>query len=64
MRRVYKEKNVYDASQDRLKYVFDNFERVYLSFSGGKDSSLALHYALRSTDVKCLVSVFSENPEK
>lgn len=46
MRRVYKEKNVYDASQDRLKYVFDNFERVYLSFSGGKDSGVMLNLTI------------------
>lgn len=32
-------------------------------FSGGKDSTLALDYALRFTKVKCLVSILSENPE-
>jgi ABC transporter with metal-binding/Fe-S-binding domain ATP-binding protein len=32
-------------------------------FSGGKDSTLALHYALQSSEVKCLVSVISSNPE-
>jgi len=32
-------------------------------FSGGKDSTLALDYALRHTSVKCLVSLLSENPE-
>jgi len=32
-------------------------------FSGGKDSSLALHYALQSSQVKCLVTLISENPE-
>ena len=38
MKRVYKEKNVYDAAMDRVDFIFNNFERVYLSFSGGKDS--------------------------
>ena len=31
-------------------------------FSGGKDSCLALYYALKSTEVKCLITVVSENP--
>jgi ABC transporter with metal-binding/Fe-S-binding domain ATP-binding protein len=31
-------------------------------FSGGKDSCLALHYALKSTEVKCLITLVSENP--
>ncbi len=44
--RKYKTANVYDASQDRLKFIFDNFERVYLSFSGGKDSGVMLNLVL------------------
>lgn len=31
-------------------------------FSGGKDSCLALYHALKSTEVKCLITVISENP--
>jgi ABC transporter with metal-binding/Fe-S-binding domain ATP-binding protein len=31
-------------------------------FSGGKDSCLALHHALKSTEVKCLITIVSENP--
>lgn len=46
MKRVYQEKNVYDATQDRLRFIFDNFERVYVSFSGGKDSGVLLNLAL------------------
>lgn len=44
--RVYKEKSVYEAANDRIKYIFDNFERVYLSFSGGKDSGVMLNLAI------------------
>lgn len=45
--RVYKpDVNVYEASQERLKFIFDNFERVYLSFSGGKDSGVMLNLAI------------------
>lgn len=45
-KRVYKKKNVYDAANERMKFIFDNFERVYLSFSGGKDSGIMLNLAL------------------
>lgn len=46
-KRVYnKEKNVYQAAKDRIAFIFDNFERVYLSFSGGKDSGVMLNLAL------------------
>ncbi len=34
----YATRNVYDAAQDRFAFLFENFERIYLSFSGGKDS--------------------------
>jgi len=39
----YQTKNVLDAARDRVSYAFDNFERVYVSFSGGKDSSVMFH---------------------
>lgn len=45
-RRVYQEKNVYDATQERLKFLFDEFERIYVSFSGGKDSGVMLNLVL------------------
>ena len=32
-------------------------------FSGGKDSTLALHYAVEKAEVLCLVTLFSENKE-
>jgi predicted phosphoadenosine phosphosulfate sulfurtransferase len=37
---------VYDATQERLRFIFDSFERVYVSFSGGKDSGVLLNLAL------------------
>lgn len=42
----YLEKNVYEALQDRLKFIFDNFDNIYVSFSGGKDSGLLLNMVL------------------
>lgn len=46
MKRIYKQQNVYDAAMDRIDFIFNNFERIYLSFSGGKDSGVMLNLAL------------------
>lgn len=35
--------DVLEAAKQRARWTFDNFERVYLSFSGGKDSTVMLH---------------------
>lgn len=35
--------DVLRASQQRIKWVFDTFDRVYVSFSAGKDSTVMLH---------------------
>ena len=35
--------NVYEAAQERLKIIFDYFDYVYVSFSGGKDSGVLLN---------------------
>jgi predicted phosphoadenosine phosphosulfate sulfurtransferase len=42
----YKEENVLVAARSRVKYAFDNFERIYISFSGGKDSSVMFHLVM------------------
>lgn len=36
-------KNVLDASQTRIEWLFDTFEQISLSFSGGKDSTVLFH---------------------
>lgn len=41
----YLDINVYDAFKRRMDYVFNEFEAVCLSFSGGKDSSVMLQLA-------------------
>lgn len=38
--------NVYDAARKRIAYVFDCFPRIYVSFSGGKDSAVMLHMVM------------------
>lgn len=35
--------NVLDAARERICQTFDDFEKVYLSFSAGKDSTVMLH---------------------
>lgn len=46
MKRIYKNQNVYDATQERLDFIFENFERIYISFSGGKDSGVLLNLVM------------------
>ena len=46
MRRYNKQKNVFQAANERLDFMFANFERIYLSFSGGKDSGVMLNLTL------------------
>lgn len=38
--------NVLTAARERIAYAFDNFERIYVSFSAGKDSSVMLHLVM------------------
>jgi predicted phosphoadenosine phosphosulfate sulfurtransferase len=42
----FQDDDVFQAAQKRVAYVFDNFAKVYVSFSGGKDSSVMTHLVL------------------
>lgn len=42
----YLDINVYDAANERIDFIFKNFERIYLSFSGGKDSGVMLNLTM------------------
>ncbi len=46
MKRKYNEQNVYDALLQRLDYLFREFDNIFVSFSGGKDSGLLLNILL------------------
>ena len=55
-----KSKNVYEAANERIEYIFNNFEQVYLSFSGGKDSGVMLNLALdymRKNNIKTKLGI-------
>lgn len=41
--KIYCDENVFEASKKRVKYIFDEFENIYVSFSGGKDSGVCMH---------------------
>lgn len=43
MPKFYLEQNVFELAVERVKYTFDNFDRIYVSFSAGKDSTVMLH---------------------
>lgn len=42
----YQNDNVLIAAKKRISNVFDNFDRIYISFSGGKDSSVMTHLVM------------------
>lgn len=42
----YLKQNVLDAAKERITWTFDNFPKVYISFSGGKDSAAMLHLVM------------------
>lgn len=46
MIREYVEQDVFEALQQRFKLIFEEFDNIYISFSGGKDSGLLLNLLL------------------
>ncbi|MBQ7372414.1 MAG: DUF3440 domain-containing protein, partial [Blautia sp.] len=46
MEKMYIDKTVYQAFQERLAYIFSEFDNIYVSFSGGKDSGLLLNLVM------------------
>jgi predicted phosphoadenosine phosphosulfate sulfurtransferase len=38
--------DVLTAARERISWTFDNFPRIYVSFSGGKDSTVMLHLVM------------------
>ena len=46
MVRKYLDETVYEALQKRFDFIFQEFDNIYISFSGGKDSGLLLNLLL------------------
>ncbi len=46
MIRQYLKETVYEAFQQRMHFIFKEFDHIFVSFSGGKDSGLLLNMAL------------------
>ncbi|MDE6947128.1 MAG: DUF3440 domain-containing protein [Anaeroplasmataceae bacterium] len=46
MKKKYLDLNVHDALLYRLNFIFEEFENIFVSFSGGKDSGLLLELVL------------------
>lgn len=47
MEKIYQQINVYDAFLQRLDFIFSEFDNIYVSFSGGKDSGLLINLVLK-----------------
>lgn len=44
--KIYRDETVLDAAKKRISKAFDGFDRLFVSFSGGKDSSVMLHLVM------------------
>ena len=45
-----KNKNVLHAAQERISFIFDNYEKVIVSISGGKDSTILAWLAVKEAE--------------
>lgn len=45
--KIYLDKNVFEQSLDRFRFIYDEFEHVTICFSGGKDSTVCLELAIQ-----------------
>jgi len=43
--KIYKKNNVFEEALERIRFLFDEFEEVWVSFSGGKDSTVIYNLA-------------------
>lgn len=46
MAKRYIEKNVYESAKERISFIFNEFDNICVSFSGGKDSGVVLNLAI------------------
>lgn len=50
LRQVYINKDVLTAARERMSYIFNEFENIIVSGSGGKDSTALAHLALQEAN--------------
>lgn len=67
--KIYRDQSVLDASRDRISQTFDKFDRIFISFSGGKDSSVMFHLVMdeaikRSRKVAVMIIDFEAQYKK
>jgi predicted phosphoadenosine phosphosulfate sulfurtransferase len=46
-KKEYVNENVYEETLNRIRYIYDSFDKVVVSFSGGKDSTAVLNCTLK-----------------
>lgn len=66
MEKLYLSINVYEAFVGRMDYIFREFDNIYVSFSGGKDSGLLWNLVLqymRQRGIKRRVGLFHQDFE-
>ncbi|RTZ17895.1 DUF3440 domain-containing protein [Vibrio aquaticus] len=44
--------DVFTAAKRRISYIFDHFDHLYISVSGGKDSAVLLNLAIREAEIR------------
>lgn len=50
--RIYLNENVFEKSLERIRFIFDEFEKVIVNISGGKDSTVVFNLALMVAEEK------------
>ncbi|MDE8697711.1 phosphoadenosine phosphosulfate sulfurtransferase, partial [Bacteroides cellulosilyticus] len=58
---VIRKQKVYDLAKERLRVIFQNFDNIYISFSGGKDCGVLLTLCIdyiRKHNLKRKIGVF------
>lgn len=46
LKQIYINKNVLEATKKRIEFLFDNYDNIHVSISGGKDSTVLAHLML------------------
>lgn len=53
LKKIYNpDKNVLQAARERISFIFDEFENIHVSISGGKDSTVLLYLTLQEAELR------------